>query len=150
MYSGGDFYQGDTLLETQSYLSPSIFDAITAFTDAVLWSSESLVNRSDSLALYFGNNASQDENYLYINKNDLAGLIPSINNTAESLLVALICRLIGVTDENVDVILANLFDVYLANERLTYTILIQTFYAATPAQIELDEPLEINPNNYGL
>ncbi|MBD2495008.1 hypothetical protein [Nostoc sp. FACHB-280] len=150
MYLGGNFYQGDTLLNSQFYLSPSIFDIVTAFTNAVLWSSESLISRSSSLALYFGNNATQNEEYLYIKKSDLVGLTPSINNTAESLLIALISRLIGINDEYTDVILISIFDTYINQNKITHTILIQLFYPATPAQIELDEPLVINPDNYGL
>jgi hypothetical protein len=150
MYANSNFYQGDTLLEGNYYFNSSLFDVITALTDAFQWSSESLINRSDSLALYFGDNASQDENYLYISKNDLASLTSLNNNRAESLLIALINRLIGINDEYVDVILVSLFDTYINRNKITYTILIQTFYPATPAQIELDEPLAINSNNYGL
>jgi len=150
MYSNSNFYQGSTLLEGQFYFNSLIFDVINDFTDAVLWNSESLINRSTPLALYFGNNATQDSNYLYIKKSDLIGLSLSVNNTAESLLIALINRLIGITDEYTDVILVNLFDTYINGNKITYTILIQLFYPATPAQLELDELLEIIPNNYGL
>lgn len=150
MYSNSNFYQGSTLLEGQLYFNSLIFDVINNFTDAIKWNSESLINRSTSLALYFGNNAIQDNNYLYIKKSDLIGLTPSINNTAESLLVALINRLINITDDYVDVISIRLFDTYINKNKITYTILIEIFYPATPEQIELNEPLEINPNNYGL
>lgn len=45
-----------------------------------------------SLARFFGVNARQDLNNIYINKADLIGLEPHSNNTAESLLVALLLR----------------------------------------------------------
>ncbi|MBE9191441.1 hypothetical protein IQ230_14005 [Gloeocapsopsis crepidinum LEGE 06123] len=43
-----------------------------------------------NFARFFGFNAKQDANYLYIQKNDLAELTPLENNTAESLLAAAI------------------------------------------------------------
>ena len=42
-----------------------------------------------ALQQLFGENATQTETTLIINKNDLFGLIPSSNNTAESLLAAI-------------------------------------------------------------
>ena len=43
-----------------------------------------------SIAQLFGDGVTQDENILVIQKYSLLGLTPSINNTAESLLVALL------------------------------------------------------------
>lgn len=43
----------------------------------------------------FGVNASQNINSLIIKKNDLYGLTPANNNTAESLVVGIINRLLG-------------------------------------------------------
>ncbi|MBE9191399.1 hypothetical protein IQ230_13795 [Gloeocapsopsis crepidinum LEGE 06123] len=42
---------------------------------------------------FFGVNAKQDNNYLYINKADLAALTANANNTAESLLIALLLQI---------------------------------------------------------
>ncbi|WGV24776.1 hypothetical protein [Halotia branconii] len=45
-----------------------------------------------TLAAVFGANATQDANTLTISKADLTGLTASANNTAESLLVAIILQ----------------------------------------------------------
>lgn len=50
-------------------------------------------NYLSSLARFFGVNAKQDASYLYIQKSDLILLTPRVNNTAESLLVALLLRI---------------------------------------------------------
>jgi hypothetical protein len=150
MYSAPKFYQGDTFLEGQLYLSPSIFNVLTAFTNAVLWSSESLINRSNPLQIYFGSGARQDNDYLSIEKSDLTSLTPSSTNTAESLLIALLLKSLDVTNDDDDNILITLFDTYIIGNKIRNTLLIQCYYPATPAQQELEEPLEINPMNYGL
>jgi hypothetical protein len=46
----------------------------------------------DIFKLIFGENALQNSTQLTINKSDLVGLTPQANNTAESLLVAIIAR----------------------------------------------------------
>ncbi|MBH8575459.1 hypothetical protein I8752_21090 [Nostocaceae cyanobacterium CENA369] len=58
-----------------------------------------------TLTQIFGAGATQDSQYLVIPKSDLPGLTPSSNNTAESLVVALLLKALenfeGVlTDEN--------------------------------------------------
>jgi len=149
MYSGGNFYQGDTFLEGQWFIAPSIFDTITAFTNAVLWSCENLINRSNSLQIYFGINATQDENNLYINKGDLTGLTPLSNNSAESLLIALLLRNLDITSESDDLIMVELFDTYISGNKIKNTILIQPSYLAPITDNELhDLPTTINPMNY--
>jgi hypothetical protein len=45
-----------------------------------------------TLQQVFGANATQDSSYLTIYKSDLTGLVPSSDNTAESLLVALVLQ----------------------------------------------------------
>ena len=45
-------------------------------------------------AFLFGENASQDIDSIVITKNDLVGLTPTNHNTAESLLVAIIYRIL--------------------------------------------------------
>lgn len=58
-----------------------------------------------TLAQLFGVNASQDGQNLFIDKSDLPLLTPSANNTAESLLVAILLKALEnfagtLTDEN--------------------------------------------------
>lgn len=110
MYSGSSFYQGEMALKGSLFLSSPLFDAITQHTnaqlflssqlfdsttqhtEAVSWSFGSFVNRLDSLNIFFGVNASQDSDCLYINKSDLIGLTSTSNNQAESLLVAILLK----------------------------------------------------------
>lgn len=47
---------------------------------------------SNTLQQLFGANATQDNQSLVIRKSDLPGLTPSVNNTAESLLVAILLQ----------------------------------------------------------
>jgi hypothetical protein len=47
---------------------------------------------SNTLTQLFGANATQDNQSLVIRKSDLPGLTPSSNNTAESLLVAILLQ----------------------------------------------------------
>lgn len=166
IYTSGSFYQGEMLLKgslflssplfssitqhtnAQLFLASQIFDSTTKHTEAVSWSFESFVNRLDSLNIYFGINATQDSNYLYIKKSDLTGLTPSLNNKPESLLVAILLKVLSnfpVVDENgIEFDNLNLFrwqNMIIRKNDFYYvrnTIVIETFYLATLAQIELD------------
>jgi len=102
----------------------------------------------DDFALIFGNHAIQDLDTITISKADLVGLTPSVNNTAESLLVAIITRsLVNARDINllkvginywghgyteakrVDTILVNLFNLALFDGN----ILLESNYSRTIA-----------------
>ncbi|MCC5640546.1 hypothetical protein LC593_32900 [Nostoc sp. CHAB 5844] len=149
MYSGGNYYQGDTLLEGQWLALSSLFDAISNYTNAIKWSCESLINRSNPLQIYFGNGARQDSNYLYIKKSDLTGLTPLVNNSAESLLIALLLKNLDMTNDVDDLITLTLFDTYVSENKIKNIILIQPSYLALTTNDELqDLPTSINPMNY--
>lgn len=141
MYSSGN--PSSVTLTTERFTFPT---STGGRLKAGLWKAEDF-KRFDSIHFYFGLNAIQDEDYLYINKNDLNLL----SDTAESLFVGLINRLIGLTDENIHVILVSLFDVYVEKGRLMHTIVIHLLNALPEEEIDLDSIIysEINPNNYG-
>lgn len=116
----------------------------------IIYSSSLLINRSNPLQIYFGINVRQDNDYLYINKNDLTGLTPLVNNSAESLLIALLLRNLDITNELDDLITVKLFDKYISGNKIKNTILIQPSYLAPITNNELhDLPTTINPMNYG-
>lgn len=62
--------------------------------------SPTFFNLLSNLQIFFGLNASQDTNFLYIKKADLTDLTPLTNNTAESLFTAIIARLINTVGTN--------------------------------------------------
>lgn len=67
-------------------------DAISKLAYSSQHSQSHYQNYVPSLATFFGINAKQNEENLYINKSDLIGLSPKLDNTAESLLAALLLR----------------------------------------------------------
>lgn len=85
----------DSLLVSYGLISTSagtpLQSSLSAIALAVV-SQGSYQNYLSRLARFFGVNAKQDANYLYIQKSDLILLIPRVNNTAESLFIALLLQ----------------------------------------------------------
>lgn len=111
-------------------------------------------NYLSGLARLFGINARQDETKLYISKSDLLGLTARVNNSAESLFVALLLQIVRQsTDPLIAKIFISIFKTELIISRqqsVKNTILDVKFNSlVTYSDIyEIDDSPSIDPNNF--
>lgn len=102
MYSHLIPLQGDVIKPGELVLSHLNLLGANTYYEGVLFSSGDLVDSLSKFQIYFGMSFHQTETHIYIKKANLTGLTPSINNTAESLFIALLNKVIslGTIPEN--------------------------------------------------
>jgi hypothetical protein len=111
------------MIFTSSNISQSGVIQIPGFTSKV----PSFLNPLTSQQAYFGFDASQNENYIHIKKADLLGLTPKLNNTAESLLAAIINRLITAVGNKRSKITVSYWGAVIENGLITQTVEIKLY-----------------------
>jgi hypothetical protein len=106
----------------------------------------------DAFKFFFGESAIQDINSITIQKSELLGLTPALSNSAESLFVALINRMIGANKGISFLKLGTTYWGYGYNQgKRTDTILIDLFNIASyngNLLIDINYNAKANPNNY--
>lgn len=107
-------------------------------------------NYSTFFQLIFGVNTIQSSTLLTIKKADLAGIQVISNNTAESLLVALLLQMLAYNNLNNNKLNAYKWGSSVSNNILTHTLIIELFNQLSPVNTyEIPEPDNlINPTNY--
>jgi hypothetical protein len=99
--------------------------------------------------IYLGFNATQNQNYLVFKKADLTGLTPTSNNTAESLLVGIVNRLIDTvkTDKRLE---ANVsyWGAFTQSGAVEKTIEIKFYNLLSIVEYEIQYSNVISPMDY--
>lgn len=91
--NGIDIFQ--TISAFQLINNASVFNSTIPVTLATFSDSSTVFFEPPNFQAFFGFNAAQTATSLIINKSDLTGLTPLTNNTAESLLVGIINRILA-------------------------------------------------------
>lgn len=143
------FFTGSAQYSSQLFESSSFFSGIVRSNASYF--AFGTYNPINVFAFIFGSNAVQTSTQLIINKSDLIGLTPNINNTAESLFVSIILRLLT-GNNNVNFIKLNCVywgGGYINNKRVDTIIL--NFYKLLTVINEYEIQnisSSINPNDY--
>lgn len=85
----------DSLLFSSAYIQVSKGQLLNSTSKLIVhqqYKQGKYVNYLSRLARFFGDNAKQTNTHLIIQKSDLPSLTPKLSNTAESLLLAIILR----------------------------------------------------------
>jgi hypothetical protein len=145
----GEILSGNTISLGQLLLTPELLSGSSLCAGNVNFIYARIP--PNTFNLLFGNNAYQDASIIRINKPDLSGLTPQENNTAESLLVGIIARLLinnrKVFTPKIDIEFWGCG--YSDNKRID-TLLIKAYnLLSTTNNYEIaDYNNTINPNNY--
>jgi hypothetical protein len=132
------------MIFTSSNISQSGVIQIPGFTFKV----PSFLNPLTSQQAYLGFKGNQDQNYIYIKKLELFGLVPKVNNTAESLFAGLINRLIiTVSDKRIE---AEIFywGAFTEDGVVTKTIEIKLYNLLSVVKDEIQYNNIISPMDY--
>ncbi|BAZ36971.1 hypothetical protein NIES4101_28920 [Calothrix sp. NIES-4101] len=131
------------------FLSPTIASSLT-IAIASLSLQPNQINYQSSFQVFFGADSRQSLSNLIIKKSDLLGLTPNVNNTAESLFVAVLVNLIiNNTNINNDNIKVSKWRTIINDNTRNNIILIQLFNTITLENNELPENNNvINPMDY--
>ena len=145
-------YQGQGILV---YLAYQFFNSYlknaSLITGANAFSNSLLVPQPTLFQLTFGMNAVQDISHIIVEKSDIPLLIALANNTADSLLVGLLLKRLGVLQMNsVSNFNPNYYNTYFDKNKRNVTYEL-TF--TEPASFDGSGSLlpltnDINPNNY--
>lgn len=107
------------------------------------------INFAPFFQLVFGANASQTATLLRIKKSDLAGLVPSANNSAQGLLVAILIKTLAYNSQRNSIYVYR-WGAHISSNLLINQIIISLFNQLIPVDTyEIPEPTNIiNPMEY--
>jgi hypothetical protein len=127
-----------------------IFDSALTIAIGFLFLNSDLINYQSNFQVLFGIDATQDLSGLRIKKDNLSYLQPLTNNTAESLFVSLILKLVLLNSENNISFSGYFWGTNISNNIRNDIFVINLLNKLIPVDIyELPEPNNIfNPMDY--